>query len=124
MSLGEFATDVAAGSAVVLATGGLTYGVAWVRTTVRKVMHRATPVEQDVVIAVLGDQDATVQELAARVTPLIEAHFGAYPSAVSEFKSLTLNGPTTYNQTNSGSGVFIGGDNHGGLTINQGGSAA
>ncbi|MDQ0848045.1 hypothetical protein [Streptomyces sp. V1I6] len=123
MSLGEFATDVAAGSAVVLATGGLTHGVAWVRTTVRKFMHRATHAEQDAVITALADQDATVEELAARVTPLIEAHFNVYSSAVNEFRSLTLNGTTTYNQTNSGSGVFIGGNNHGGLTINQGGPA-
>ncbi|MGW0701565.1 hypothetical protein ACWD0A_20050 [Streptomyces sp. NPDC002867] len=35
--------------------------------------------------------------------------------------ALTVTGPTVYNQHNTGSGLFIGGDNHGSLTINHGG---
>ncbi|MEU0715672.1 hypothetical protein ABZ498_00640 [Streptomyces lavendulocolor] len=86
-------------------------------------MSRATAAEQDAVIAMLGDRDASPEELAAHVRPLLAAHLAAHPAAVNEFKALTITGPTTYNQTNSGNGVFLNGDNHGGLTINHNGPA-
>ncbi|WP_149180709.1 hypothetical protein [Streptomyces sp. TRM49041] len=66
------------------------------------------------------DQGATAEELAARVTPFLRAHLDAYPMAVNEFKTLAVGGTTIFNQSNTGTGVFIGGDNHGGLTINHG----
>ncbi|MCJ0873307.1 hypothetical protein [Streptomyces sp. AP-93] len=50
-------------------------------------------------------------------------HLDAHPEAIPEFKALTMEGTTVYNQQNTGSGLFIGGDNHGGLTINHGGLA-
>ncbi|MEV4937430.1 hypothetical protein [Streptomyces zaomyceticus] len=124
MSIPEFAVEVLNGTAITLASGAVTYGVAKIVAPVRSIMSRATSAEQDAVIAVLDDQNATPEELAARVRPLLEAHLAAFPDAASGFKALTLTGPTTYNQTNSGSGVFLNGDNHGGLTINHKGPAA
>ncbi|MFD4318308.1 hypothetical protein [Streptomyces sp. NPDC058548] len=124
MSLPDFAAEVLNGAAITLASGAITYGVAKIVTPVRSIMSRATVAEQDAVIAVLDDLNATPEELATRVRPLLEAHLAAYPAAVSEFKALTITGPTTYNQTNSGNGVFLNGDNHGGLTINHTGPAA
>ncbi|MER6655244.1 hypothetical protein ABT248_32485 [Streptomyces sp. NPDC000971] len=79
--------------------------------------------EQEAMIAVLDDENATPEELTRRLASLIETHLDEYPEASDEFKALALAGSTTYNQTNSGSGVFIGGDNHGGLTINPRGPA-
>ncbi|WP_151898344.1 hypothetical protein [Streptomyces sp. C8S0] len=124
MSLPEIAVEVLNGTAITLASGAVTYGVAKIVAPVRSIMSRGTAAEQDAVIAVLDDQAASLEELAARVKPLLEAHLAAYPAAVNEFKALTIAGPTTYNQTNSGNGVFLNGDNHGGLTINHNGPAA
>ncbi|GAA2288615.1 hypothetical protein GCM10010145_68900 [Streptomyces ruber] len=120
----EFANDVASGAAGTLIGGALTGGAIWFRTKIRELARRGTAAEQDAMIAVLDDENATPEELTHRLTPLIEAHLRSHSAAVSEFKALALTGPTIYNQTNSGSGVFIGGDNHGGLTINPGGPAA
>ncbi|WP_019885846.1 hypothetical protein [Streptomyces purpureus] len=87
-------------------------------------MHRGTVAEQNEAVAVFDDPDATTEELAARVTPLLRAHLDAYPVAVNQFRALTVGGTTIYNQSNTGTGVLIGGDNHGGLTINHGGPSA
>lgn len=123
MSLPEFANDVASGAAGTLIGGAVTGGTVWFRAKVRELARRGTNAEQEAMIAVLDDQNATPEELTERLTPLIKAHLDAYPQAATEFEALTLTGPTIYNQTNNGSGVFIGGDNHGGLTINHGGPA-
>lgn len=124
MSLPDFALEVAGGAGGTLAAGAITSGAAWVRTKVRTLMRRGTAAEQDAVIAMLDDQEATPEELAERVTPLLHSHLDAFPEAITEFKALTVTGPTVYNQHNTGDGVFIGGDNHGGLTINHGGPIA
>ncbi|MFB7032301.1 MULTISPECIES: hypothetical protein [unclassified Streptomyces] len=123
MSLPDFAAEVLNGTAITLASGAVAYGVAKIVVPVRSIMSRATAAEQDAVITVLDDQNARPEELATRVRPLLEAHLAAHPGAVSEFKALAITGPTTYNQTNSGNGVFLNGDNHGGFTINHNGSA-
>lgn len=123
MSLPEIAVEVANGTAVTLATGAVTGGAVWISTKVRNLLHRGTPAEQDAVIAVFDDLSATPEELTARLTPLLQAHLDAYPEAINEFKALTVTGSTVYNQHNTGSGLFIGGDNHGGLTINHGAPA-
>ncbi|MFE1961999.1 hypothetical protein [Streptomyces sp. NPDC059479] len=120
----EFASDVASGAAGTLIGGAVTGGANWFRMKVRELVRRGTTTEQDAMIAVLDDENATPEELTHRLIPLIEAHLDEYPEASSEFKTLALTGPTVYNQTNRGSGVFIGGNNHGGLTINPGGPAS
>ncbi|MGF0164349.1 hypothetical protein OH717_17730 [Streptomyces albidoflavus] len=124
MSLPDFVIEVLNGTATALVSGALTYGVVKIIAPVRSIMSRATAVEQDAVIAVLGDRTAAPEELKARVRPLLEAHLAAYPAAISEFEGLTITGPATYNQINSGNGVFLNGDNHGGLTITPTGPAA
>lgn len=120
MGLPEFANDASSGAAGTLIGGALTYGAVWFHTKVRKLARRGSDAEQEAMIAVLGDENASQEELTHRLASLIDAHLVAYPEASSEFKTFTLAGPSTYHQTNSGSGVFIGGDNHGGLTINPG----
>ncbi|MBD0422732.1 hypothetical protein H0H10_26875 [Streptomyces sp. TRM S81-3] len=120
MDLPVVVGDVVTGSAIVLATGAVTGGTAWVGAKVRELLRRGTRDEQDAVIAALDDHEATPEERAERVAPLIQAHFDAYPAAIREFLALTMTGPTVYNQQNTGNGVFIGGDHHGNLTINQG----
>ncbi|MFF0199067.1 hypothetical protein ACFYT5_39825 [Streptomyces anulatus] len=124
MGLPDFANDVSSGAAGTLIGGALTYGAAWAHTQVRKLARRGSDAEQDAMIAVLGDENATQEELTHRLASLIDAHLITYPEASSEFKTFALTGPTTYHQINSGPGTFIGGDNHGGLTINQGGPVA
>ncbi|MFD4589161.1 hypothetical protein [Streptomyces rubiginosohelvolus] len=124
VSLPDFAAAVASGTAGTLAAGAITSGTAWARTTVRTLMRRGTAAEQDNVIAALDDQESTPEELAERVLPFLHAHLDVFPEAITEFKALTVTGPTVYNQRNTGDGVFIGGDNHGGLTINHGGPTA
>lgn len=123
MSLPEIAAAVATGTAVALATEATLGRWEWAKAKVRELMHRGTAAEQNHAVAVFDDQDATAEELAARVTPFLRAHLDAYPVAVNEFKTLTVGGTTIYNQSNTGTGVFIGGDNHGGLTINHSGPA-
>ncbi|MGW1839937.1 hypothetical protein [Streptomyces sp. NPDC002067] len=123
MSLPEFANDVAAGAAGILVSGAFTGGAVWFRTKVRELAHRGTLAEQDAMIAVLDDKNATREEITDRLALLIKAHLEKHSDASNEFKALTLTGPTIYNQTNSSSGVFVSGDIHGGLTINPGGPA-
>ncbi|MCX4783071.1 hypothetical protein [Streptomyces sp. NBC_01264] len=123
MSLNDVVGEIAAGSAVALASGAVTGGAAWVGLKVRELVRRGSTAEQDAVIAVFDDRDATSDELVGRLTPLIRVHLDAHPEAIPEFKALTMAGTTLYNQQNTGSGLFIGGDNHGGLTINHGGLA-
>ncbi|WP_093872725.1 hypothetical protein [Streptomyces sp. TLI_105] len=93
MSLPDFAVEVLNGTAITLASGAVTYGVAKIVAPVRSIMSRATAAEQDAVIAVLDDPNATPEELAARVRPLLEAHLAAYPAAVSECKALGVRLP-------------------------------
>ncbi|MFE3606682.1 hypothetical protein [Streptomyces goshikiensis] len=76
---------------------------------------RGTSAERDALIAALNDQEATSEERVARLTPLIRAHLDSHPEVLPEFKTLTDTGPTVRNQHNTGNGLFIGGDNHGGL---------
>ncbi|MGC0328026.1 hypothetical protein RKD23_001016 [Streptomyces sp. SAI-170] len=121
MDLPVVVGEVVSGSAIALATGAVTGGTAWVSTKVRELLRRGTRDEQDAVIAVLDDQEATPEERAERLAPLIQAHFDAHPDAIREFMALTMTGTTVYNQQNTGNGVFIGGDHHGNLTINHGG---
>lgn len=121
VSLPDVVGEVATGSAVALVSGAVTGGMAWVAVKVRELVHRGTSAERDALIMVLNDRGATSEERVARLTPLIRAHLDSHPEAIAEFKALTVTGPTVYNQHNTGNGLFIGGDNHGSLTINHGG---
>ncbi|MGW4896075.1 hypothetical protein ACWEQL_28050 [Kitasatospora sp. NPDC004240] len=123
MSLPDVVGEVATGSAVALVSGAVTGGMAWVAVKVRELVHRGTSAERDALITVLNDRGAPSEELVARLTPLIRAHLDSHPEAIPEFKALAITGPTVFNQHNNGNGVFIGGDNHGSLTINHGGLA-
>ncbi|MFD4172810.1 hypothetical protein [Streptomyces anulatus] len=121
--LPEIAAEVSTGAAVALAAGAATSGAVWAKAKVRELMHRGTAAEQNEAVAVFDNAEATTEELAARVAPLLRVHLDSYPVAVNEFRALTIGGTTIHNQSNTGAGVFIGGDNHGGLTINQAGPA-
>ncbi|MFD8736564.1 hypothetical protein ACFV06_16845 [Streptomyces sp. NPDC059618] len=121
MNLQDVVGEVATGSAVALVSGAATGGAAWVGLKVRQLLHRGTPAERDALITVFNDQGASAEELVARLTPLIRAHLDSHPEAIADFRTLSVTGPTVYNQHNTGSGLFIGGDNLGSLTINHGG---
>lgn len=123
MSL-DVASDIATGAAATLVGGSVTGGAIWLRTKLRKLAWLGTTAEQDAMVAVLDDENATPEELGRRLAPLIEAHLRQYPVARGGFEALAFASPTIYNQVNHGGGPFIGGDNHGGLTINSGGPAA
>lgn len=57
-------------------------------------------------IAVLHNGEATPEERAESLAPLLQAHFDAHPDAIREFIALTMTGTTVYNQHNTGSGLF------------------
>ncbi|MFB7470375.1 hypothetical protein [Kitasatospora sp. NPDC056184] len=114
--------EVATGSAVALVSGAVTGGLAWAGMKVRELVHRGTPAEREALIAVFSDREIGSEELVTRLTSLIRAHLDSHPEAIPEFMALTATGTTVFNQHNTGSGLFIGGDNHGSLTINHGGS--
>ncbi|MFE7043103.1 hypothetical protein ACFU9X_27790 [Streptomyces atratus] len=74
----------------------------------------------------LAQHTATEAEATARWTGFLTAYLAAHPDARTDLEALASAAPPatrTVNigsQHNHGSGTFVGGDNHGGITVTNG----
>ncbi|MFD8995001.1 hypothetical protein [Streptomyces abikoensis] len=86
--------------------------------------HALRTLDEDA--AALAQRTATQADVSARWTGFLTAFLAACPDARADIEALSSATPTntrTINigsQHNHGSGTFIGGDNHGGVTVTGG----
>ncbi|GAA2558331.1 hypothetical protein GCM10010423_70260 [Streptomyces levis] len=129
-------------AAIAVTTGAASNVVAYLlqgradalRARLSTVFRRGTPQQQSDALRTL-DEDAgalaqhtvTEADLTARWTGFLTAFLAACPDAradIEDLASVTPASTKTVNigsQQNHGPGTFIGGDNHGGITITGGG---
>jgi hypothetical protein len=123
---------VATGAAGTLVAAIATSGADKMRLKVAHFFRRGTPDQQgaaaqavDDTAATLSTPSAEARELAATVwARLIVQYLAEHRDAMSEVGELAVPTPPAsrvWNQHNTGTGTFIGGDVHGGLTFNYGG---
>lgn len=133
--LDEAAIAVATGAASNVVTYLLQGRVDALRTRLSAAFRRGTEEQQSNALrsldedsAALAAHTATQADVAARWTGFLTAFLVAYPDSRAEIEALATaepSGTKTVNigsQHNHGSGTFIGGDNHGGITVNGGGN--
>jgi hypothetical protein len=124
---------VATGAAGTLVAAIATSGAEKMRLKVAHFFRRATPDQQraaaqavDDTAAQLTSPSAEAQALAAAAwAQLIAQYLAEHRDAMSEVDELAVPTPAAskiWNQHNTGAGTFIGGDVHGGLTLNYGGA--
>ncbi|GGP36402.1 hypothetical protein [Streptomyces abikoensis] len=116
---------VATGAAGTLVAAGVSGGAHALRARIVALFRHGTSEEQAAALAVV-EQEAGLTE-GERIEALatrIAAYLVAHPDAIPEVKAVAADfKATTYYQHNTGSGIFIGRDHVGDLTINHGGSA-
>lgn len=115
---------VATGAAGTLVAAGVTGSAQAVRARIFALLRRGSAEEQDAVVAIA--EDATGLTEAEKIEALavrIAAHVMAHPDALPEVEAVAVadSAGTNYHQHNTGSGIFIGRDHVGNLTINHGG---
>ncbi|MDH6435712.1 hypothetical protein M2158_004189 [Streptomyces sp. SAI-144] len=125
---------VATGAAGTLVAAIATSGAEKMRLKVAHFFRRATPEQQRTAAQAVDDTAAQLtspspetQALAATAwAQLIAQYLAEHGDAVSEVDELAVPAPPAskvWNQHNSGTGTFIGGDVHGGMTFNYGGAS-
>ncbi|MES9588715.1 hypothetical protein ABWK57_07585 [Streptomyces sp. NPDC094045] len=128
-------------AAVAVATGAASNVVAYLlqgradalRTRLGAVFQRGTAEQRSNALQALEDDSValaqhtvTEAEATVRWTGFLTAFLAAYPDARAELETLASAAPPvarTVNigsQHNNGSGTFIGGDNHGGVSVTNG----
>ncbi|MEU9882575.1 hypothetical protein [Streptomyces phaeochromogenes] len=125
---------VATGAAGTLVAAIATSGAEKMRLKVAHFFRRATPDEQRAAVQAVDDTAVQVtspspdsEALAATAwAELIAQYLAEHRDAMSEVDELVV--PTqlaskVWNQHNTSTGTFIGGDVHGGLTFNYGGAS-
>ncbi|MBK3532687.1 hypothetical protein JHN61_28905 [Streptomyces sp. MBT67] len=124
---------VATGAAGTLVAAIATSGAEKMRLKVAHFFRLANPDQQraaaqavDDTAAQLTSPSAEAQELAATVwARLIVQYLAEHRGAMSEVDQLAVPAPAAskvWNQHNTDTGTFIGGDVHGGMTVNYGGA--
>lgn len=125
---------VATGAAGTLVAAIATSGAEQMRLKVAHFFRRATPDQQRAAAQAVDDTAAQLtvpspeaQALAATAwAQLIAQYLVEHRDAMSEVDELVVSTVRTskiWNQHNTGTGTFIGGDVHGGLTFNYGGAS-
>jgi hypothetical protein len=123
---------VATGAAGTIVAAITTWGAETMRVRVGHFFHRATPEQQraavqavNETVAQLDSPGADPAAIAATTwTGLIARYVAEYPDAldeVGELSALTAPVSKVWQQQNTGTGTFIGGDVHGGVVFNNGG---
>ncbi|KUL50314.1 hypothetical protein [Streptomyces sp. NRRL S-1521] len=129
-------------AAIAVTTGAASNVVAYLlqgrvdalRTRLSTIFRRGTAQQQSDALRTLDeDADALAQhtvteaDITARWAGLLTAFLATCPEARADIEDLASATPTTTKKTNigsqhnHGSGTFIGGDNHGGVTVTGGG---
>ncbi|WP_318202262.1 hypothetical protein [Streptomyces sp. SCL15-4] len=125
-------TAVATGAAATLVAAIATSGAEQIRQKVAHFFRRADPDQQrsavqavDDTAAALASSSPEAHELAATVwMQLIARYLDEHRDAMGEVGDLGVVTPLAskvWNQYNTGTGTFIGGDVHGGMTVHYGG---
>ncbi|MFI1291991.1 hypothetical protein ACH4VM_26605 [Streptomyces sp. NPDC020792] len=125
---------VATGAAGMLVAAIATSGAEKMRLKVAHFFRRATPDQQRAAAQAVDDTAAQLTSPApdtqALVTTawsqLIAQYLAEHRDAMSEVDDLTTPMPSAskvWNQRNTGTGTFIGGDVHGGVIFNYGGAS-
>ncbi|WP_369165643.1 hypothetical protein [Streptomyces sp. AFD10] len=125
---------VATGAAGTLVAAIAASGAEKMRLKVAHFFRLATPDQQraaaqavDDTAAQLTSPSADAQEIAATIwAQLIAQYLAEHRGAMSEVDELAVPAPAAskvWNQHNTGAGTFIGGDVHGGMTVNNGGAS-
>lgn len=130
-------------AAIAVATGAASNLVAYLlqgqsdalRTRLSAIFRRGTAQQQSDALRTLDEDAAALAQrtvahadITARWTGLLAALLAVCPDARADIEALASAGPSgakTVNigsQHNHGSGTFIGGDNHGGITVTGGGN--
>ncbi|MDX2693720.1 hypothetical protein PV416_09955 [Streptomyces ipomoeae] len=132
--LDEVAIAVATGAAGNVAAYLLQGQVDALRTRLSAIFRHGTEQQQsnalrtlDEDAAALAQQTTAPTDITSRWTGHLTAFLAAYPEAREDVEALASAAPSTKtvnigSQHNHGSGTFIGGDNHGGITITPGNS--
>ncbi|MFB6847922.1 hypothetical protein ACFCXS_24120 [Streptomyces sp. NPDC056373] len=115
---------VASGAAGTLVAAGVTGGAQALRARVVALFRRGTVQEQDAAVAAAESASGrTETERIEALAALIAAHLVAHPDARPDIEAAAADSNAViYHQHNTGSGVFVGRDHLGDLTINHGGS--
>ncbi|GHF51501.1 hypothetical protein GO001_12445 [Streptomyces sp. NRRL B-1677] len=129
-------------AAIAVATGAAGNIVAYLaqgradalRTRLSAIFRRGTVQQQSNALRTLDEDAAALAQhtgnqadITARWTGFLTAFLAACPDARADIEALASSAPTSTrsinigSQHNHGSGTFIGGDNHGGVTFNGGG---
>lgn len=125
---------VATGAAGTLVAAIATSGSEKMRLRVARFFRRAAPDQQRAAAQAVDDTAAQLtslspeaQALAATAWVQLIAHYlDEHRDAMSEVDELAMPDPpvsNVWNQHNTGTGTFIGGDVHGGVTFNYGGAS-
>ncbi|WP_217554049.1 hypothetical protein [Streptomyces sp. GbtcB6] len=125
---------VATGAAGTLVAAIATSGAEQIRQKVAHFFRRATPDQQraaaqavDDTAAALASPSPEARALAATAwTQLIARYIDEHRDSMNEVGELAVAAPPAskvWNQHNTGTGTFIGGDVHGGMTVNYGGAS-
>jgi hypothetical protein len=125
---------VATGAAGTLAAAIATWGAERMRAKVAHFFRRGTPDQQrmaaravDDTAAQLDSRSPEAQALAVIAwTRLISQHLTEHSDAIHEVDELAVPTPLAlkvWNQHNTGTGTFIGGEVYGGVTLNHGGAS-
>lgn len=129
---------VATGAAGSLVAAISTYGVEQVRAKVAHFFRRATPAQRSATAQALDDTAARLaspptdaEDVRATATrmwaELIAGYMAEHGDAVREADALVAvpeRGSNVWQQHNTGTGTFIGGDVHGGVVFNNGGTSS
>ncbi|MFE2727730.1 hypothetical protein [Kitasatospora sp. NPDC059327] len=122
----EVATAVATGAAGNVIAHLLTGRADALRTRVAAVFRRGTAQQRTEALTALEHDRAALAErresetaVAARWTDRFLTQLDAHPEARGDVEALAAGSPSRVigAQHNHGSGVFVGGDNHGGITV-------
>ncbi|MGX9888715.1 hypothetical protein [Streptomyces sp. NPDC002276] len=125
---------VATGAAGTLVAAIATSGAEQMRLRVAHFFRRATPDQQRAATQAVDDTAVQLtsptpetQALAETAwAQLIARYLAEHRDALSEVDALavpTPSAPKVWHQHNTGTGTFIGGDVHGGMTFNYGGTS-
>ncbi|MFF3328732.1 hypothetical protein ACFYWX_04100 [Streptomyces sp. NPDC002888] len=125
---------VATGAASTLVAAIATSGAEKMRLKVAHFFRRATPEQQRAATQAVDDTAAQLTSPAPETRALAETvwaqlfarYLAEHREALSEVDELAVPTPSVskvWNQHNTGTGTFIGGDVHGGMTFNYGGAS-
>lgn len=115
---------IATGAAGTLVASGVAGGALALRERVASLLRRATAGERDAVTEIIENGSGlTASQMIEILASCLADYLVAHPDAIPEFEASARGGVSVYNQHNTGTGVFIGRDHCGDLTINHGGES-